>query len=355
MRVVENAEALPEADRADGCPHPREVYSLLGHEAAETRFLKAMRSGRIHHAWLLTGPKGIGKATLAYRMARKLLGGQSLLSTSLDIPASDETAQRIEALTHGNLFLLRRPYDTKLKRFRQDIPVDRVREVSGFFQETAAETGTWRVCIIDSADELNRNSENAILKLLEEPPNNTLFILISSAPGRLLPTIRSRCMSLELRAVSDADITDWLSEHGRGSPDLIDAAVRLSRGAPGKALALVQNADVVLRSLSDYIQSLGHTAPDVDMTIAKRLAEKRNAISRDLFWDGLDDTIHAHAVFAATGTYEGPFSPSNLKRSPKIWQAYHARLVDVRRAESAINLDKTASMFELLSSIREAS
>ena len=162
-------------------------------------------------------------------------------------------------------------------------------------------------------------------------------------------------MSLELRAVSDADITDWLSEHGRGSPDLIDAAVRLSRGAPGKALALVQNADVVLRSLSDYIQSLGHTAPDVDMTIAKRLAEKRNAISRDLFWDGLDDTIHAHAVFAATGTYEGPFSPSNLKRSPKIWQANHARLVDVRRAESAINLDKTASMFELLSSIREAS
>ena len=181
MRVVENAEALPEADRADGCPHPREVYSLLGHEAAETRFLKAMRSGRMHHAWLLTGPKGIGKATLAYRMARKLLGGQSLLSTSLDIPASDETAQRIEALTHGNLFLLRRPYDTKLKRFRQDIPVDRVREVSGFFQETAAETGTWRVCIIDSADELNRNSENAILKLLEEPPNNTCLLYTSDA------------------------------------------------------------------------------------------------------------------------------------------------------------------------------
>ena len=228
-------------------------------------------------------------------------------------------------------------------------------EISSFFQETAAETGTWRACIIDSADELNRNSENAILKLLEEPPSNTLFILISSAPGRLLPTIRSRCMSLELRAVSDEDITVWLSEHGRGSPDLIDAAVRLSRGAPGKALALVQNADVVLRSLSDYIQSLGRTAPDVDMTIAKRLAEKRNAISRDLFWDGLDDTLHAHAVFAATGTYKGPFSPSNLKRNPKIWQANHARLIDVRRAESAINLDKTASMFELLSSIREAS
>lgn len=287
-------------------------------------------------------------------MARKLLGGESLLPSTLDIPATDEIAQRVEALTHGNLFVLRRPYDIKLKRFRQDIPVDRVRQVAGFFQETAAETGTWRVCIIDSADELNRNSENAILKLLEEPPSNTLFILISSAPGRLLPTIRSRCMGLELRAVPNEQITGWLSEHGRGSPDLIDAAIRLSRGAPGKALALVQNADVVLRSISDYIHSLGKTAPDVDMKIAKRLAEKRNVISRDLFWDGLDDTIHAHAVFSATGQYEGPFSPANITRSSKLWQTHHARLRDVRRAEAAINLDKTATMFELLSDIRGA-
>ncbi len=287
-------------------------------------------------------------------MARKLLGGESLLLSTLDIPATDEIAQRIEALTHGNLFVLRRPYDVKLKRFRQDIPVDRVRQVAGFFQETAAETGTWRVCIIDSADELNRNSENAILKLLEEPPSNTLFILISSAPGRLLPTIRSRCMGLELRAVPNEQITSWLSEHGRGSPDLIDAAIRLSRGAPGKALALVQNADVVLRSISDYVQSLGKTAQDVDMKIAKRLAEKRNIISRDLFWDGLGDTIHAHAVFSATGQYEGPFSPANITRSSKLWQSHHARLRDVRRAESAINLDKTATMFELLSDIRGA-
>jgi len=354
LRTIENVEALPEADRAEGCSHPREVYTLLGHETAESRFLKAMRSGRLHHAWLLSGPKGIGKATLAYRMARKLLGGESLLSTSLDIPKSDEIAQRIEALTHGNLFVLRRPYDTKLKRFRQDIPVDRVREVAGFFQETAAETGQWRVCIIDSADELNRNSENAILKLLEEPPSNTLFIMITSAPGRLLPTIRSRCMSLELRAVPSDQIKSWLSEHGSGSPDLIDAAIRLSRGAPGKALALVQNADIVLRSISDYIQSLGRPALDVDMKIAKRVAEKRHQSARDLFWDGLDDTIHAHAVFAATGQYEGPFAPANLKRSARLWQENHARLREVRRAETAINLDKTATMFELLSSIRAA-
>lgn len=354
MRQIENAESLPEADRADGCAHPRSVYQLLGHSEAETRFLTAFQSGRMHHAWLLTGPKGIGKATLAYRMTRALLGGQSLLETSLDIPKSDPIAQRVEALTHGNLFVLRRPYDTKLKRFRQDIPVDRVREVSGFFQETAAETGQWRVCIIDSADELNRNSENAILKLLEEPPSNTLFILISSAPGRLLPTIRSRCMNLELRPVPDAEIGGWLSEQGQGSPDLVDAAVRLSRGAPGKALALVQNANVVLRALSDYIGSLGRTDNTMDLTIAKIMAEKKNHTARGLFWDGLGDTLHAHALYAATGTYEGPFSPSQVKRSAKTWQENHARLRETRRVEAAINLDKTAAMFELLSSIRAA-
>jgi len=91
------------------------------------------------------------------------------------------------------------------------------------------------------------------------------------------------------------------------------------------------------------------------MTIAKRLAEKRNAISRDLFWDGLTDTIHAHALFSATGQYEGPFSPASITRTPKVWQQNHARIRDVRRAESAINLDKTTTVFELLSSIREAS
>jgi DNA polymerase-3 subunit delta' len=352
MRTIENAEALPEADRADGCVHPRETYQLLGHAEAETRFLTAHRTGRMHHAWLLTGPKGIGKATLAYRMARAILGGESLLSTSLDIPKSDPVAQRVEALTHGNLFVLRRPYDTKLKRFRQDIPVDRVREVAGFFQETAAESGHWRVCIIDTADELNRNSENAILKMLEEPPARTLFILLSSAPGRLLPTIRSRCLNLELRGVAEDDIRNWLRDQHGTSGDAAEAAVKLSRGAPGKALALVQNADAVLRPLTTYFSSLGRTDNSVDMNIAKTLAPKNAAIARALFWDGLQDTIQANAVHAATGSYSGAFGPAPLSRSAAIWQANYMQVQDVQRAEAAINLDKTSAMFGLLSSIR---
>ena len=137
MRKAE-IEEYPEADRAPGCPHPRETYDLIGHSEAEKRFLKAQASGRLHHAWLITGAPGVGKATLAYRMMRHILGGQSLLKDSMNIPESDPVAQRVESLGHGNLMLLRRPYDFKLKKIRTEIPVDDVRAMGKFFQGTAA-------------------------------------------------------------------------------------------------------------------------------------------------------------------------------------------------------------------------
>jgi len=120
-------ENIPESDRAPGCRHPRETYDLIGHKPAETRFLQAEKSGRLHHAWLLTGAPGIGKATLAYRMARLLLGGQSILEGSLNIPESDPVSQRIESRGHGNLYVVNRPWDSKTKKFKQTIPVDLIR------------------------------------------------------------------------------------------------------------------------------------------------------------------------------------------------------------------------------------
>jgi len=341
-------ETFPEADCAEGCLHPRAVYDLIGHSDAETRFMQAKASGRLHHAWLLTGATGIGKATLAYRIIRYMLGGESLLENSLNIPQSDPIAQRIEALGHGNFVLLRRPYDHKTKKIRNDIPIADVRKLSKFFESTASEAGAWRVCLIDRADDLNKNSENGILKLLEEPPEKTLFLLLSSAPGRLLPTIRSRCMHLGLRPVPETEISQWIVHHANASGDIIDAAVKLSRGAPGKALSLARNSDNVLRPLSRFLASLDRYSRDVDMSLAKTLSAANAASARALFWEALQDILQAQAVFSATGEWHSAFNPLPVSKPPQAWQSAWETAKENQRVEAAINLDKTAVMFDTI-------
>jgi len=347
-------EDYPEADRAPGCQHPRETYDLIGHKGAEAKFLLAQASGRLHHAWLVTGTPGVGKATLAYRMVRHILGGKSLLKTSMDIPQSDPVAQRIASLGHGNFTLLRRPYDFKLKKLRAEIPVDDVRALGKFFQGTAAEDKTWRVCLIDTADDLNRNSENAILKLLEEPPQKALIILLSSAPGRLLPTIRSRCMHLPLCEVPEDDISSWL----RGRTDVPDAifnaAVKLSRGGPGKAMALAQNVDTVLTPLTGYLKSLDRQNSKMDHILANSLSLQNAGSARALFWEALQDMLQAQSVFSVTGEWHGAFNPLPVNKSPEIWQKLWAKVGDMQRLETAINMDKKTVMSNTLSSIRAA-
>ena len=345
-------DALPESDRSEGSPHPREVYGLLGHERAEEKYIAAKRAGRTHHAWLLTGSPGVGKATLAYRIARDRLGGRSLLNTSLDIPASDPVSQLIESQGHGNLFVIRRPYDVKTKRLKRDIPVDEIRRLSKFFQNTANQGDAWRVCLVDKADDLNRNSENAILKLLEEPPARTLFLLLADQPGRLLPTIRSRCLQVALTGVSDDLLSRWLSERTDTAPELQQAAVTLSRGAPGKALALISHVDTVLQPLKRLMQSFGRSGDD--MALAKSLALARAETDRALFWDALIDVLQAQAVYAATGDWRGPFEPIEAQKPPQVWADLAAMAQATRAAEIGINLDKTASLFDVLGKVRAA-
>ncbi|RKQ71373.1 DNA polymerase III delta prime subunit [Litorimonas taeanensis] len=349
-----DTEPLPESDRAPACLHPRETYDLLGHSEAERRFIQAQQSGRLHHAWLLTGPPGIGKATLAYRMSRALLGGQSLMPESLNIPKSDPISQRIESRGHGNLFVVNRPWDSKTKKFKQDIPVDLIRSVGEFLQGTAAEDKESRVVIIDSADDLNRNAENALLKMLEEPPSKTVMILLSSSPGRLLPTIRSRCMAVPLKAVPKADIVDWLSRQGQGSKDMVEACANLSRGGPGKAMALAQNASEVLMPLKRFMESLDTGRVSIDIGIAKSLATQNAAVARALFWDVLEDSIQACAVYSQTDLWEGAFAPPNNKRNPEKWLKAWSLIREQKAIEAAINTDKTATLLNTLSAVRAA-
>ena len=200
--VIQDAEVLPEADRLEGFPHPRETPVLIGHEAAERELAQTFASGRMHHAWLIAGREGIGKATLAYRLARHVLArpeARDPAGLSLEVGAKTEAARQVRALSHPGLLVLRRPYDVRAKRLAASILIDEVRRLRSFLGLTGGE-GAWRVVVVDSADELNINAANALLKSLEEPPRRALFLLISSEPSKLLPTIRSRCRRLDLAA-----------------------------------------------------------------------------------------------------------------------------------------------------------
>src|SRR5271169_1750093 len=177
-------------------PGPRANPLLLGHEAAEATLLEAMRSGRMHHAWLITGPDGVGKATLAFRFARRLLAGMPDGDT-LALDPAHPVFRRVAAGSHADLLTVERAYDDKRKRMRTQIAVDDVRRISSFMSLTPAEGG-WRVVVVDGAEELNQASANALLKILEEPPRRAILLLVCGAPGRLLPTIRSRCRRLRL-------------------------------------------------------------------------------------------------------------------------------------------------------------
>src|SRR5712664_4048229 len=190
--------------------HPRETSALSGHREAEMALLNAYRSGRIPHAWLIGGAQGIGKATLAYRMARFVLAHRNPLgpyvqrAETLWVDPSDPVARQVAAGAHGGLLTLERTLNDK-GVMRTVITVDETRETISFFGSTAAVEG-WRVCVVDTVDELNPNAANALLKILEEPPQQSLFLLLSHAPARVLPTIQSRCRKLPLRPLSTEDV-----------------------------------------------------------------------------------------------------------------------------------------------------
>lgn len=219
-----------ETDKEPGAAHPRQTFSYVGHEAQETALAEALSGARMHHAWLITGAKGLGKATLAYRFARRALGAKPDGSRPLAANAEDPVARQVAALSHPDLFVLRRGLNDRGKP-RREIAVDDARAMGGFFALAPAQGGM-RVAIIDAVDDLNRNAANAILKTLEEPPPRAVLLLVCHAPGAVLPTIRSRCRRLALRALSDTDMRDVLG--GEAEEPLL----RLAKGRPGRAIAL---------------------------------------------------------------------------------------------------------------------
>jgi DNA polymerase-3 subunit delta' len=213
---------------------------------------EAMRSARMHHAWLITGAEGIGKATLAFRFARRLFAGPTD-GASLALDPQSPLFRRVAAEAHADLLTVARAWDPKRKRERTEIVVDDVRRVTDFLRRTPAEGG-WRVVIVDGAEDLNRNAANALLKVLEEPPQRAVLLLTCAAPGRLLPTIRSRCRRLRLAPLPDpameALLADYLPELDGDSRARL---VTLAEGSPGRALVLAAEEGLALSELVDQV------------------------------------------------------------------------------------------------------
>ncbi len=267
------AEAADEeiGDRA-GIPRPRETATLIGHGAAEAAFAEGIAAGRLHHAWLIGGPQGIGKATLAYRVARRLLAyPQGTGPAGLAIPDNHPIHGQVAGLSHPNLVALRRHKAHGAKTLPTKISVDMVRKALDLFASTATDSG-WRICVVDSAEDLNANAANALLKVLEEPPPRALFLILAHQPGRLLPTIRSRCRAMILRPLADGEVGQAIRALPFAQPEesTLARAIGLAEGSVGRALGLV---DPVTAGLVAEVETLLSRAANPDWGRVLKLAE----------------------------------------------------------------------------------
>jgi DNA polymerase III subunit delta' len=258
--------------------HPRKTVALVGHAAAAAELQQAFTSGRMPHAWLLAGPRGIGKATLAYQFARSVLasggGGPSLFGGAAPalpaIGADHPVFRHVAAQAHPDLCVVETGFSDKGVA-REQIVVGDAREAVGFFAHTSAEGG-WRVAIVDAADELNEESANTLLKIIEEPPQRGLILLIAHRPGFVLPTIRSRTRMLRMQPLPAADVAAVLTQQW---PELAPADLRalmaMAEGSPGRAIALAE-ADGV--GFYNDLQAWVSKLPAMDVQLMHRIAER---------------------------------------------------------------------------------
>ncbi len=354
-------------------PAPRANPHLSGHETAEQILFDAFASGRMHHAWLLSGPKGIGKATLAHRFARYILNRNAIepeapppdsLFGDVDEEKTEADAsplytapettlfQRTAAGGHADLFCIERRVNEKTGKLKTVIDVDSVRGVGKFLSLTAAEGG-WRVVIVDSADEMNPNAANAILKVLEEPPKNTVLLLVSHSPGRLLPTIRSRCRKLVLAPLEPEAMLALVQNYICG-PDVNKAQklAALSEGSIGRAVQLNDAGGVELWT---EMNALLDTLPRLDVARLHKLADKAGRQGAEETFDTLAGLYRwslerlildqsGHKAGGEGESWMGRIGPeASLDRWFKVWEK-SAHLV--ARA-GAVHLDRKQVVLDL--------
>ena len=359
---------LPQADRIAGLPHPCETEHLFGHDGACAQVLDAFNGDRMHHAWMLTGPKGIGKASLAYHISRFLLAaepaGESLFgtpppATSLAVPADHPVARRIRAGSEPGLCILRRPVDDKTGKLKTVIPVDTVRELRRFFSLSAGGNGR-RVVIVDCIDEMNANAANALLKVLEEPPQDAVLLLVTHQPSQILSTIRSRCRTLACAPLSPDDLERAFVQ---ALPDqAFDPGLNaLAAGSVGRAaeLSLTGGADMY-RAIVSLCQGL----PQMDRGALLRLANSSGRAADgkleqlldllDLFLARLARAgVSAPGQEAASGEVEVFARLCPGPATARIWADAQLELSQRARQGKTANLDPSSLILDMGLKIEE--
>ena len=366
--ALQEIEAPPEADRLEGAPHPRMTAKLYGHASAETMLAQGLHAGKLNHGWLLSGPAGIGKATLAYRFARAALSHpdeRDRTGQSLAVSSETSGSRQVRALSHPGLLVIRRAYNVKDKRFGVTIPVDEVRRLRQFLA-MSVDAGAWRVVIVDSADDLNIAAANALLKSLEEPPPHTVFLVLTSEPGRLLPTIRSRCRMLALDPLGSTDLKA-ASEHaieteGGTLPGPAEWAAleRLSGGSVRRLLNLASNGGIALNgAIMRHLSEL----PKVDWgaihTLAEKLAPAAAEQQFSLFIELLMGSLTRLVRSAATGEGEATelaiavriIGHSRLASFAEAWETLSRETAEA----DALNLDRKALILDTFARLERVS
>ncbi len=344
------ADELPESDAFAGAPHPRFAQRLVGHEAAEGELLAAYRNGRLAHAWLIGGAEGVGKATLAWRFARFLLANPDPAAPrvreahDLNVDAGHPVARQLAALAHPDFALIRREWKSNPTRLGAEIGVDDVRHALQVFQMSAA-FGGWRILIVDSAEDLNRSSANALLKMIEEPPQRSLILIVSHRPGQVLPTVRSRCRRLRLDPLSPAEIGDVVATLGspwsEAEPEEVADAARRANGSVREALARLGPESEGIGALIDsIIADLPRPDPRAVARLAEALAGRAAAEAYQAFHRELFDWLAAYASRTAS-------SNARAEELGALWDRIRA----AARETDELNLDRKLHILAIFAEI----
>ncbi|WP_075289063.1 DNA polymerase III subunit delta' [Pararhizobium arenae] len=327
----------------DGAIAPSENSRLFGHAEAEHFLAQSYRSGKGHHAILIEGPEGIGKATLAFRFANHILSNPEPSLAPAELADPDPTSivsRQIASGASHNLLHLSRPVDEKTGRMKGAITVDEVRRAGKFFSQTSG-TGNWRIVIIDPADDLNRNAANAILKILEEPPKRSLFLVLTHAPGKLLPTIRSRCLPLKLKPLPDDALQQALQSLGL---DADPAVISAADGSVSEALKLINYGGLDIKAAFETIVIGEGRRSDMH-----KLADVLSGKDSETIYDFFVEIAGNHVVGAAR---QAAIS-GDILRAERLARL-SSTLSDKLTTAEAYNLDRKQTILSVLDELKAA-